>query len=166
MQIVEPESDPQTGDIGINEHQRKKVANALGTVLASTYSLYVKSLFYHWNVTGPRFHSLHGLFEEHYQNLHDAGDEIAERIRALGHFTPGTLKVFGELSVVADDDELPKDADGMLASLKKANEQVSAEARRVLKIAEEADDEVTIDMMVERMRYHDEAVWMLSASMG
>ncbi|WP_262690204.1 Dps family protein [Kordiimonas aestuarii] len=165
MKLVTPVKDGQPVDGGIGEESRADVAEALGSMLASTYSLYVKSLFYHWNVTGPRFHSLHKLFEEHYQDLHEAGDDIAERIRAIGHFTPGTLKAFGALSQVEDDDELPGSAEDMLRNLKEAHGVCAGEARKVLNIAEKAGDEVTVDLMVERMRFHDEAGWMLGASL-
>ncbi|MFC3051456.1 Dps family protein [Kordiimonas pumila] len=165
MKLVAPKDDGQKIDVGIKKESRSNVAQALGAMLASTYTLYVKSLFYHWNVTGPQFHGLHVLFEDHYQNLHEAGDELAERIRALGHFTPGTLESFAALSVVKDDEKLPKDAKGMLLNLKEAHELCAGEARRVLEVAEEAGDEVTADMMVDRMRFHDESIWMLSASL-
>jgi starvation-inducible DNA-binding protein len=165
MKLVTPVKDGQPIESGVGEESRAQVAEALSGMLASTYSLYVKSLFYHWNVTGPRFHSLHNLFEEHYQDLHEAGDDIAERIRAMGHFTPGSLKAFGALSKVADDDELPGSAEDMLRNLKQAHGVCAAEARKVLNIAEEAGDEVTVDLMVERMRFHDEASWMLGASL-
>jgi len=166
MHIVTPKDDGQQANIGIEDKMRAEVATALSSMLASTYSLYVKALFYHWNVTGPQFHGLHTLFEEHYENLHNAGDEIAERIRALGHFTPGTLQSFSALSVVKDDEFLPENAEGMLKNLKVAHELCAGEARQVLAVAERAGDEVTVDMMVERMRFHDEANWMLNASMN
>ncbi len=164
MKIVKPQEDGKTTDIGIKNYSRTEIADALSAMLASTYSLYVKSLFYHWNVTGAQFHGLHALFEEHYQNLHEAGDEIAERIRSLGYFTPGSLQAFASLSVVKDDEHLPGNADGMLENLQAAHELCAGEARSVMKIAAQADDEVTADMMIERMAFHDQAIWMLSAS--
>lgn len=166
VQLVTPQDDGQITEVGIETKMRSEVATALGSMLASTYSLYVKALFYHWNVTGPQFHGLHTLFEEHYENLHSAGDEIAERIRALGHFTPGTLRSFAALSVVKDDEYLPENAEGMLKNLRVAHELCAGEARQVLEVAERAGDEVTADMMVERMRFHDEANWMLNASLS
>ncbi len=166
VQLVTPKDDGQNTDVGIEDKMRTEVATALGSILASTYSLYVKALFYHWNVTGPQFHGLHALFEEHYENLHDAGDQLAERIRALGHFTPGTLSSFAALSVVKDDEYLPKNAEDMLKNLRVAHELCAGEARQVFDVAQRAGDEVTSDMMVERMRFHDEANWMLSASMS
>ena len=141
--------------------QRAKVAQVLSHFLASTYALYQKSLFYHWNVTGPHFASLHRLFEEHYNALHMAGDEIAERVRALGHFAPGTLSEFAELSSLEEDRKLPANAQQMIGNLLKSHEICSKEARGVLDIAEQANDPVTQDMMTRRMEFHDKAAWML-----
>ncbi len=165
MKLVTPQTDKMT----TTETEIKgdtRVAEALSHMLASTYTLYMKSLFYHWNVTGPQFNGLHSLFEEHYENLHEAGDDIAERIRSLGHYTPGTLQSFSKMSKVQDDNELPKDANGMLQNLVEAHELCNQEARRVLNIAEAENDEVTIDMMVGRMEFHDKSKWMLSSSMS
>jgi len=153
--------DDQDVDIGVKKQRRADVAIELSGFLASTYTLYMKTLYYHWNVTGKSFHSLHKLFEEHYEDLHEAGDELAERIRALGHFTPGTYKEFAKLSVIKEDDKLPDNADKMVENLLKDHELCTQEARKVLKIAEKSEDEVTVDMMVQRMTFHDEAGWML-----
>ncbi len=150
-------------NIGVDSKERAEVAKHLSGFLASTYTLYMKTLYYHWNVTGKQFHSLHELFEAQYEDLHEAGDEIAERVRALGHFTPGTFKAFQSLSAITEDEELPKKAEIMVKNLLKDNEVCSIEARKVMKIAEEAQDEVTVDMMVHRMSVHDEAAWMLRA---
>ncbi|TNE64404.1 MAG: DNA starvation/stationary phase protection protein [Alphaproteobacteria bacterium] len=165
MKIVTPEADGQQAEAPLDAKSQALVADALARLLASTYSLYVKSLFYHWNVTGPQFIGLHALFEEHYQNLHEAGDELAERIRALGHFTPGTLQAFAALSVVKDDERLPEDAKGMIKNLRAAHELCTKEARRVFEIAEDAGDDVTADIVVARRQFHDKAVWMLGASL-
>lgn len=156
--------DDESVNIGVKTEQRAAVAKKLSQFLASTYTLYMKTLYYHWNVTGRQFHSLHGLFEQQYEDLHTAGDELAERIRALGHFTPGTFKAYLELSAIKEDTELPADADIMVETLLKDNETCSQEARKVLKTAEEVGDEVTVDMMVERMSIHDEAAWMLRST--
>lgn len=147
--------------VGIDEPKRQEVAKELSGFLASTYMLYLKTLYYHWNVTGPNFVGLHGLFEEHYNDLHAAGDELAERVRALGHFTPGTVKEFNKFSEIQDDDSLPKNADIMVKNLLDAHQTCSKQARSVLETAEKAGDEVTVDMMVERMTAHDKAAWML-----
>jgi len=156
--------DTKTVDIGVQKDRRAEVAEKMSTFLASTYTLYMKSLYYHWNVTGRSFHSLHELFEGQYQDLHTAGDEIAERIRALGHFTPGTYREFAKMSAIEEDAALPTKASEMIENLLRDNETLSKEAREVLKVAEEAEDEVTVDMMVERMSVHDEAAWMLRSS--
>lgn len=156
--------DTKTVDIGVQKDCRAEVAEKMSTFLASTYTLYMKSLYYHWNVTGRSFHSLHELFEGQYQDLHTAGDEIAERIRALGHFTPGTYREFAKMSAIEEDAALPTKASEMIENLLRDNETLSKEAREVLKVAEEAEDEVTVDMMVERMSVHDEAAWMLRSS--
>lgn len=154
-------TDDISANVGIDSEGKTDVARALSSFLASTYTLYTKTLYYHWNVTGPNFYGLHNLFEEQYQDLHVAGDELAERVRALGHMTPGTYKEFSELSVVKDDASPPTNAEKMCANLLHAHETCSQQARKVLEIADEASDEVTVDMMVARMTFHDKASWML-----
>lgn len=161
-QTVE-QHDRKSVNIGINDEKREKVAKKLSEFLASGYVLYMKTLYYHWNVTGVHFHSLHEMFEEQYTEMHQAGDAIAERIRALGLFTPGTIREYIELSSVEEDDTLPTESLDMVRNLLDANEICSREARETLKVAEEAEDEVTVDMMVERMTYHDKTAWMLRA---
>lgn len=145
---------------------RAEVAHALSGFLASTYALYQKSLFYHWNVTGPDFSGLHQLFETHYEALHAAGDVVAERIRALGHYAPGTLREFAALSSVEEDAQLPPSGQDMLARLIDSHEVCSGEARAVLEVARRAEDDVTIDLMIGRMAFHDKAAWMLRACLG
>ena len=147
---------------GSGNKQRALVAHALSNFLASTYTLYQKSLFYHWNVTGPNFVGLHLLFEQHYEELHKAGDTIAVRIRALGHASPGTFSEFLSMSSVKEDSKLPV-ASAMVINLIKSHEICSKEAHKVLDIAEKAQDEVTVDLMVQRMAFHDKAAWMLRA---
>jgi starvation-inducible DNA-binding protein len=158
--------DDASVNIGMKEEKRAAVAKQLSTFLASTYTLYMKTLYYHWNVTGKQFHSLHALFGEQYEDLHEAGDALAERIRALGHFTPGTFSTYLEMSAIDEDTSLPKSAEQMVENLLKDNETCSMEARRVLATAEDAEDEVTVDMMVARMSVHEEAAWMLRATLG
>lgn len=149
--------------IGVTEQSRKEVCIKLSHLLASTYLLYLKTLYYHWNVTGPHFVGLHGLFEEQYQALHAAGDELAERIRALGHFTPGTVAEFLATSSVKDDKELPASSQQMVQNLSFANEACSMEAREVLEVAQNLGDDATADIAVDRMKYHDKTAWMLRA---
>jgi starvation-inducible DNA-binding protein len=159
------QTDSLTVTIGVEQKNRAEVAGKLSGFLASTYLLYLKTLYYHWNVTGPNFIGLHELFEKQYNDLHAAGDELAERVRALGHFTPGTVKEFVNLSEIKDDDKLPDSPEDMIRNLLKANEACSKQARDVLKIAEDAEDEVTLDMMVARMTAHDKAAWMLRSTL-
>ncbi|MCI5049906.1 MAG: DNA starvation/stationary phase protection protein [Rickettsiales bacterium] len=153
--------DKQDLSIGLDDDKRAEVATALSTFLATTYTLYMQTLYYHWNVVGKQFISLHELFENHYEDLHKAGDALAERIRALGHFCPGTYKEFSEMSAIEEVVDLPKDAEEMVSILLSHHEKASVEARHVLRTAEQAGDEVTVDMMVSRMTFHDEAAWML-----
>lgn len=157
--------DQEPVDIGVEKKKRAMVAESLSGFLASTYTLYMKTLNYHWNVTGKEFSSLHALFEDQYEDLHKAGDSIAERIRALGHFTPGTFRQFVELSEISEDKSLPESSDQMISNLLSDNESCSKHAREVLEVAEKAEDDVTVDMMVARMAVHDEAAWMLRATL-
>lgn len=147
--------------IGIEQAKRQKVAKSLSEFLASTYVLYIKSLYYHWNVTGPNFVGLHKVFEDQYNELHHAGDELAERVRALGHFTPGTVAEIVNLSSIKDDPSLPSSAQDMVQNLLDAHEACTKQARQVLSVAESVEDEVTVDLMVERMAVHEKAAWML-----
>lgn len=149
--------------VGVDKSNRKLVCEGLSRLLASTYLLNLKTLYYHWNVTGANFVGLHQLFEQQYTGLAVASDDLAERVRALGHFTPGTVTEFITLSSVKDDSIMPKSSSQMVENLLLAHEQCSKEARSVLEIAEDANDEVTVDMMVARMNAHDKNAWMLRA---
>lgn len=157
--------DDEPVDIGVQKKKRQEVAKSLATFLATHYTLNMKTLYYHWNVTGPHFHSLHETFEAQYDELREAGDSLAERVRALGHFTPGTFREYLELSAIKEDESLPNSPEAMIENLLRDNETCSKEARKVLKVAEDAEDEVTVDMMVERMTQHDEAAWMLRSTL-
>jgi starvation-inducible DNA-binding protein len=152
-------------DIGLGINERTKVAEALSTMLASSYMLYVKTLNYHWNVTGLQFISLHELFDNQYNELNKSNDVLAERVRALGHFTPGTIREFLKLSVIQDDESLPDSSEIMVKNLLQAHETCSVLARKVLKVAQQAEDEVTVDMMINRMTYHDKTAWMLRSTL-
>lgn len=158
-------TDPVSVRIGMDDKQRKNVAVALSGFLASSYMLYLKTLYYHWNVTGANFIGLHGLFENQYQALQRGVDVLAERVRALGHFTPGTVAEFTALSEVKDDAHLPSDAKKMVANLLHAHEVCSRQARDAFAAAEEAGDEVSMDMLVDCMTFHDQAAWMLRATL-
>ncbi|WP_421708426.1 Dps family protein [Algihabitans sp.] len=146
---------------GLSDEDRKVVSEGLSRVLADTYTLYLKTQNFHWNVTGPHFGPLHTLFEEQYNELRLAADEIAERIRALGHFAPGSYAQFTELKSIAEAPSSPPNAEDMVKQLTGDNEALSRVARSVQTTAENAGDEVTIGMMVDRMAVHEKAAWML-----
>lgn len=147
-------------DIGIAEDQRKEIAEGLSHLLADTYTLYLKTHNFHWNVTGPMFISLHQLFEQHYTELAIAVDEIAERIRSLGFFVPGSFKRFQELTSVVQEEEVPS-AEGMIRSAVTAHETVIRTARGILETAERGNDQPTIDLLTRRMETHEKTAWML-----
>lgn len=147
-------------DIGIDEAQRQKIAEGLSKVLADTYALYLKTHAFHWNVTGPQFQALHTLFETQYTELALAVDDIAERIRALGVFAPGSYSQFARLSSIREETGVPK-ADDMVRQLAQDNEAVVRAARAVLPVAEEGQDEASVDLLVGRMRTHEKTAWML-----
>jgi starvation-inducible DNA-binding protein len=152
-------------ETGIPEDKRKAISDGLAKVLADTYTLLGKTHGFHWNVTGRHFHSLHEMFQEQYEDLTDAVDEIAERIRALGYFAPGSLSQFLKLTSIGDEHGVPA-PDDMLAQLVRDNEQVNRACREVVQLCHEAEDTVTEDLMNQRMRYHEKAAWMLRASVG
>lgn len=147
-------------NIGISEKHRKNIAEGLSRVLADSYMLYLKTHNYHWNVTGELFHPLHEQFEHQYTELAEAIDEIAERIRALGHKSPGSFMEFKELTSIKEDTEKPHALE-MVRRLAIANEQVIRTAREALKPAYETDDEATIDLITRRLNVHSKAAWML-----
>ena len=143
--------------------QSKTVADALALVLANTYTLYLKTHNYHWNVTGPQFASLHTLFEQQYTELSAAVDTVAERIRSLGHVAPGSYSAFGKLSEIKEAPDAPPEAMAMVRELAADNEALIRLAEKANDIAEEADDVASGDMMIERMQVHAKAAWMLRA---
>lgn len=149
-------------DTGLTDDARQRIADGLGNVLADTYTLYLRTHYYHWNVTGPFFQTLHNVFEEQYQGLWTSTDDIAERIRALGVFSPGTYKEFSERSSLPEDTpgQIPK-AEAMVANLVKGHETVVRTIRPVLAEAEDAGDEVSADLLIGRMTFHEKTAWML-----
>lgn len=147
-------------DIGINEEDRKAVAQQLKNLLADSYTLYLQTHNFHWNVTGPMFSQLHLMFEEHYTELAVAVDEIAERIRSLDVAAPGTYKAFSELSSIDEVDGVPS-AEVMVATLTKSHEQVVKTCRQALSAAQRADDESSAALISDRMRVHEKTSWML-----
>ncbi len=151
-----------TIDIGIKARDRKKIANGLKGLLADSYTLYLQTHNFHWNVTGPQFRELHLMFEEHYTELAVAVDDIAERIRTLDVVAPGTYKEFAKLSSVKEVEGVPS-SDEMVDILTKGHEQVVKTAREVLKRAQDGDDESTVALVSDRMRIHEKTAWMLRA---
>lgn len=149
-----------TIDIGINEQDRNQIAAGLKKLLADSYTLYLQSHNFHWNVTGPQFRELHLMFEEHYNELALAVDEIAERIRTLDIAAPGTYKAFAELSSIKEVEGVPSTTD-MVRILTLGHEQVVRTCRQVLAIAQKADDESTAALVSDRMRVHEKTAWML-----
>lgn len=147
-------------DIGIAEDKRHKIADGLSRLLADTYTLYLKTHNYHWNVTGPMFNTLHLMFETQYTELSTAVDEIAERIRALGVYAPGTYKAYAGLTSIPEDDDVPA-AEQMIENLVKAHETVVRTAREVFPVAEDASDEPSADLLTQRMQISEKTAWML-----
>lgn len=147
-------------NIGISEEDRKEIAQGLSRLLADTYTLYLKTHYFHWNVTGPMFHSLHTMFETEYTELAVAVDDIAERIRTIGYPAPGSYSEFAELSSISETRGVPE-AEEMISLLVEANEAVVRTARNAFPVAERANDESTVDLLTERMRTHEKTAWML-----
>lgn len=149
-----------TINIGIGEEDRKAIAGGLSRVLADTYTLYLKTHNYHWNVVGPMFNTLHLMFETQYNELALAVDEIAERIRSLGEPAPGSYLEFAELSSIPEDREKPE-AMEMVRRLVEGHEAVARTARSVFPAADTAGDEPTADLLTQRLQVHEKTAWML-----
>jgi len=147
-------------NIGINESDRKEIADGLSMLLADTYTLYLKTHNFHWNVTGPMFETLHLMFERQYTELAGAVDQIAERIRALGFPAPGTYAEFGRLASIKEEVGVPS-AEDMIRKLVDAQETVVRTARSVFPAVERAHDEPTADLLTQRMQVHEKTAWML-----
>jgi starvation-inducible DNA-binding protein len=153
-------TSPLVPDIGISARDRALLAENLSRVLADTYSLYLKTHSFHWNVTGPMFQTLHLMFETQYTELALAVDLVAERIRALGHPAPGTYSEYARLSSIPETAGAPR-ADEMIELLLKANEAVARTARKAFSVADKANDQPTADLLTQRMDVHEKAAWML-----
>ena len=147
-------------NIGMSNEQRETIAKGLSKVLADTYSLYLKTHNYHWNVEGPMFHSLHTMFETQYNELALAVDEIAERIRALGFKAPGSYGEFAKLTSIPDGKNT-NDAKTMIKELVDGQETVVRTCRELFPAVDEANDEPTADLLTNRMQTHEKAAWML-----
>ena len=152
-----------TINIGIEQTDREAVAEGLKRLLADSYTLYLQTHNFHWNVTGPHFRELHLMFEEHYTELATAVDEIAERIRTLGVAAPGTYQSFTKHTTITEVEGVPM-AQEMVKILTSSHEQVVSTARDVLSLAQQADDESTASLVSDRMRIHEKTAWMLRAT--
>ncbi len=148
-------------DIGIGDKDRGAIAGGLSRLLADTYTLYLTTHNFHWNVTGPMFNTLHAMFMTQYTELWNAVDPIAERIRSLGHPAPGSYAQFGALSSIADVPATPPKAMEMVRILVQGHEAVARTARAVFPIAAEADDQPTADLLTQRLDIHEKTAWML-----
>ena len=147
-------------DIGINKKDRAEIAEGLGRLLADTYTLYLKTHNFHWNVTGPMFQTLHLMFETQYNELWLAVDLIAERIRSLGHTAPGTYTEFARLTSIKEPNGVPKATD-MIKQLVDGQEAVVRTARSLYPKVEKASDEATADLLTQRIQIHEKTAWML-----
>jgi starvation-inducible DNA-binding protein len=150
-------------DIGITEKHRKKIADGLSHFLADSYTLYLKTHNFHWNVTGPMFNTLHVMFEGQYTEEWNALDDIAERIRALGFNAPGSYAQFDKLSSIKEEPGVPNSPDWkeMVRQLVVGNEAVCKTARKALKEADDGGDEPTADLLTQRLQTHEKYAWML-----
>ena len=153
-------SAPMAINIGISEEEREAIAQGLSRLLADTYTLYLKTHNFHWNVTGPMFQTLHLMFETQYNELALAVDLIAERIRSLGFPAPGTYAEFARLSSIPETSGVPK-AQDMIRLLVEGQEAVIRTARTVFPLADQASDEPTADLLTQRMQVHEKTAWML-----
>ncbi|MDN5843323.1 MAG: DNA starvation/stationary phase protection protein [Alcaligenaceae bacterium] len=147
-------------DIGISEKNRAAVSDELSKTLADTYTLYLMTHNFHWNVTGPMFNTLHLMFMTQYTETWQALDAIAERIRALGHYAPGTYAEFARLSSIKEPKSVPS-ADEMIRMLMEGNEAVAKTARAAFKCADDANDQPTADLLTQRLDIHEKNAWML-----
>ncbi|TXI49971.1 MAG: DNA starvation/stationary phase protection protein [Lysobacter sp.] len=158
-----PEAGAPKIDIGISANDRKKIAEGLSRFLADSFTLYLKTHNFHWNVTGPMFNTLHVMFEGQYTEQWTALDETAERIRALGFNAPGSYAEFIKLTSIVEEPGLTDTADWreMVRQLVAGNEAVCRTARKVLKIADDAGDDPTTDLLTQRLNIHEKNAWML-----
>ncbi len=158
LAVMEPNSGM---DIGMSEENRTEAAEAVAKILASSYGLYLKTQYYHWNVVGAAFYNLHVMFEEQYKELRKAVDDIAERIRTLGGVSPGTFHEFIQLNFIDEDEQVPEDWRAMVSNLGDGHEKLARECRKYILELPETKDEGTIDMLTERMKKHEKTAWML-----
>ncbi|MCC6137114.1 MAG: DNA starvation/stationary phase protection protein [Bdellovibrionaceae bacterium] len=147
-------------DIGIPEKDRIEIAKGLSRLLADSYTLYLKTHNFHWNVTGPMFQTLHSMFELQYTELAMAVDLIAERMRSLGVFAPGSYKQFADLTSIEEETTIPPAID-MIRKLVQGHEAVARTARSIFEVAEKGKDEASLDLLTQRIQLHEKTAWML-----
>ncbi len=152
-------------DIGMTDEQRKDIAKGLSHLLADSYTLYLKTHNFHWNVTGPMFNTLHLMFEAQYNELALAVDLIAERIRALGYPAPGSYREYLKLSTIPEAVGVPA-AEDMIRQLVEGQESIVRTARSIFPVVEDARDEPTADLLTQRMQVHEKTAWMLRSLLG
>ena len=160
MASSKKESKTMKIDIGISQSDRAKIVEGLSKLLADSYTLYLMTHNFHWNVTGPQFNSLHNMFMTQYTEQWNALDIIAERIRALGFPAPGTYKQFVKLTAIKEVEGVPK-ADEMVSLLVNAHETVARTARSLFSIVDEVNDQPTADLITQRLEVHEKTAWML-----
>jgi starvation-inducible DNA-binding protein len=158
--MKEKKVKPMTMDIGISDADRKKIAEGLSALLADSYTLYLMTHNFHWNVTGPQFNSLHNMFMTQYTEQWNALDIVAERIRALGFPAPGTYKEFVKLASIKEVEGVPK-ATEMIRHLVAAQEATARTARKLFPVVDDANDQPTADVLTQRIDVHEKTAWML-----
>ena len=158
--VIDKTSAPSI-NIGISDKDRAAIAQGLSRLLADTYTLYLTTHNFHWNVTGPMFNTLHTMFMAQYTELWNAVDPIAERIRSLGHVAPGSYAEFGKLATVPDAPAKPPKALDMVRVLVEGHEAVARTARSLFPLADKASDEPTADLLTQRLTVHEQTAWML-----
>jgi starvation-inducible DNA-binding protein len=156
-----PPTGPVGIHIGISDEHRSAIAAGLSRLLADTYTLYLTTHNFHWNVTGPMFNTLHAMFMQQYTELWNAVAPIAERIRSLGHVAPGSYAQFGQLASIKDVPATPPKALEMVRILVEGHEAVARTARSIFPVADEAHDEPTADLLTQRLAVHEQTAWML-----
>jgi len=151
-------------DIGIKKNSRKKISDGLKCFLADTYMLYLKTQNFHWNLVGPNFYALHILLEKQYEEMAEAVDEVAERIRALGEFAPGTFTEFKKLSQLKEEKKSLKQ-NQMVGILMFDHEKIAKITKQVVRLSQDEYDDITADMLIKRIAFHEKSAWMLRSSL-
>lgn len=159
-ELMKQQAKSTSIDIGINTAEREKIAKGLSALLADSYTLYLMTHNFHWNVTGPQFNSLHLMFMSQYVEQWEALDAIAERIRALGLPAPGTYKEFAKLTSIKEVSGVPK-ANDMVRHLVKAQEATARTARKLFPVVSDSNDQPTMDLLTKRLEIHEKTAWML-----